>query len=151
VVDPGLAFGTGAHPTTRLCVELLLGLERGSTLDLGCGSGVLAVAAAKLGFAPVLAIDHDPRAVAATRKNATANGVELEARLLDVTKDRLPPAEVALANIELAVVAGLGATLESTRVVTSGYYEGERPKLDGFRPLERRTLAGWAADLYGRE
>ncbi len=151
VVDPGLAFGTGAHPTTRLCVEFLLALDRGSLLDLGCGSGVLAVAAAKLGFAPVLAIDHDPRAIAAARQNAIVNGVEVQARLLDDTKDRLPPADVALANIDFAVVGALGAVLECTRIVTSGYYERDRPQLDGFRQVERRTLAGWAADLYDRE
>ena len=60
VIDPGRAFGTGAHATTRLCVELLPELERGSVLDIGCGSGVLAIAAGKLGFGPVVAVDSDP-------------------------------------------------------------------------------------------
>ena len=66
VIEPGRAFGTGAHPTTRLCLELLAELARGSLLDVGCGSGVLAVAGAKLGFRPVHAVDHDPVAVDAT-------------------------------------------------------------------------------------
>ena len=78
VVDPGRAFGTGAHPTTRACIDLLAGLERGSLLDAGCGSGVVAVAAARLGFAPVRAVDLDEVAVEVTAETARANGVELE-------------------------------------------------------------------------
>src|SRR5439155_2597638 len=78
VIDPGQAFGTGTHPTTRLCLELMLELDdsmRGSFADLGCGSGVLAIAAAKLGFSPVSAFDADRAAVAATDANARANAV----------------------------------------------------------------------------
>ena len=70
VIDPGRAFGTGAHPTTRLCVELLLELKRGSIIDVGCGSGVVAIAASKLGFAPAVAIDLDEAAVEAAKRNA---------------------------------------------------------------------------------
>ena len=70
VIDPGQAFGTGAHATTRLCLEMLLELPApgGSFVDLGCGSGVLAIAAARLGYAPVLALDNDPASVQATRR-----------------------------------------------------------------------------------
>ncbi len=78
VVDRGQAFGTGAHATTRLCLELLLDVPRGSLADLGCGSGVLAISAAKLGFAPVIALDVDEVAVAIARENANRNGVEVE-------------------------------------------------------------------------
>ena len=71
VIDPGQAFGTGAHASTRLSLELMLGLApRGALLDLGCGSGVLAIAAAKLGFAPVVAVDNDRAAIEATAANA---------------------------------------------------------------------------------
>ncbi len=79
MIDPGQAFGTGAHATTRLCLELLLALEpSGPLVDLGCGSGVLAIAAAKLGWGPVLGVDHDPLAVEATRENARVNGVDID-------------------------------------------------------------------------
>ena len=78
VIDPGQAFGTGTHPTTALCLELMLDLKpRGSFADLGCGSGVLAITAAKLGFDPVTAVDAERQAIAATRANALANGVAL--------------------------------------------------------------------------
>ncbi len=80
VIDPGQAFGTGAHATTRLCLELLLELPpEGPFLDLGCGSGVLAIAAARLGFAPVHAVDFDPVAVETTMKNAAVNGATVQA------------------------------------------------------------------------
>jgi ribosomal protein L11 methyltransferase len=148
VIDPGRAFGTGAHPTTRLCVELLLDLERGSVLDIGCGSGVLAIAACRLGFEPVVAIDSDPAAVEAAGQNAVANRVEIEVRLLDAAK-RLPAADVALANIDLATLARLSPPARS--IVTSGYYESERPGFPGFDHDTRRTEAGWAADLFRRK
>src|SRR3954447_17990687 len=78
VIDPGQAFGTGTHPTTALCLELMLDLKpRGSFADLGCGSGVLAIAAAKLGFEPVTAVDAERESVRATKANAIANGVAL--------------------------------------------------------------------------
>jgi len=83
VVDPGRAFGTGAHPTTRLCLEFLLeladaGQATGPLTDLGTGSGVLAIAAAKLGWDPVFAYDHEAAAIEAATTNAEANGVQLE-------------------------------------------------------------------------
>jgi len=150
VVDPGRAFGTGAHPTTRLCLELLLGEEPGSVLDVGSGSGVLAVAAAKLGHAPVLAVDVDGSAVAATQANAERNGVAVEARLFDARTAALPRAQLALANIALDAVEALSGRLDVARVVTSGYLATDVPVLDGYRPLRRHELDGWAADLHAR-
>ncbi|HEY5763135.1 MAG TPA: 50S ribosomal protein L11 methyltransferase, partial [Rhodocyclaceae bacterium] len=78
-LDPGLAFGTGSHPTTRLCLEWLVEhLDRGvDVLDYGCGSGILAIAAAKLGAGPVVGTDIDPQAVTAARDNAARNGVAI--------------------------------------------------------------------------
>jgi ribosomal protein L11 methyltransferase len=101
VIDPAQAFGTGAHATTRLCLELLLELEPdGALVDIGCGSGVLAIAAARLGWAPVLGIDHDPEAVRATRDNAAANGVQVDARGHDLMRDGpVPAAPTMLANL----------------------------------------------------
>ncbi len=80
LLDPGLAFGTGTHPTTALCLGQLAGAvgEGARVVDYGCGSGILAVAAAKLGAGPVLCVDNDPQALAATADNATRNGVPLD-------------------------------------------------------------------------
>jgi ribosomal protein L11 methyltransferase len=149
VVDPGRAFGTGSHPTTRLCLEFLLELERGSLLDLGCGSGVLSVAAAKLGFSPVLAIDREPAAVEAARRNAAANDVSIKVRLADALTIELPAADVGLANIDLAAVEALSP--EVGVLVTAGYFHSRMPELAGFAHRERRIDGGWAADLFERQ
>jgi ribosomal protein L11 methyltransferase len=150
VIDPGRAFGTGSHPTTRLCVELLAVTPRGSLLDVGCGSGVLAIAASRLGFAPVLAIDVDPVAVETTRANAGSNGIELDARVVDALSGRLPAADVAVANVLLAPVETILARLEVTEAITSGYLAGERPVHRGWAHLETMELDGWAADRFRR-
>ncbi len=149
VIDPGRAFGTGAHPTTRLCLELLEELSRGSLLDIGCGSGVLSIAAVKLGFGPVLGLDVEEAAVEATRANAAANGVAVDARLIDADAGALPSADAAVANISLAEVERL--QLHAEHVVTSGYLASDRPRLRGYRPVARREADGWAADLHARE
>jgi ribosomal protein L11 methyltransferase len=148
VVDPGRAFGTGAHPTTQLCIELLLELEPSGLVDIGCGSGVLAIAAAKLGFAPVYAVDSDENAIAATAANATANHVDIEVRQLDALTDEVPAAELAVANITRKAVEGLRPELRVRRLVTSGYLPTDETILLGFRHLRRITRSGWAADLY---
>jgi ribosomal protein L11 methyltransferase len=95
VIDPGQAFGTGAHATTRLCLELILELAAledrpGPLLDVGTGSGVLAIVAARLGFAPVLGLDHERESVAAAQENARVNGAEIEVRRFDLRKQALP-------------------------------------------------------------
>jgi ribosomal protein L11 methyltransferase len=148
VIDPGRAFGTGSHPTTRLCLELLAELPRGSVLDVGCGSGVLSIAAVKLGHGPVLGLDVEAAAVEATRENAKANGVTVEARLADGRTGRLPAADVTLANISLADVEELEP--DSERIVTSGYLASERVRLTGYTHVARRETDGWAADLHER-
>jgi ribosomal protein L11 methyltransferase len=151
VIDPGRAFGTGAHPTTRLCLELLAEVAPGSLLDVGCGSGVLAIAAVRLGFAPVIAADVDEAAVAATMENAARNGVPIDARLLDGLLDELPPVDVVVANIALEVVSALVPRLRCDRLLLSGYLARDRPAVAGLGHLARRTAAGWAADLYAPE
>jgi ribosomal protein L11 methyltransferase len=150
VVDPGRAFGTGSHATTRLCLELLLAEPGGSLLDIGCGSGVLSIAAAKIGYRPVLALDNDPQAVEATVANAAANGVEVEARLADATADDLPAADTAVLNVALAIDLEIAPRLSAERAITSGYLVSETPDLPGYRRLERRESDGWAADLHIR-
>jgi ribosomal protein L11 methyltransferase len=102
VIDPGGAFGTGTHPTTRMCLDLMLavGGPRGrSFCDLGCGSGVLAIAAAKLGFDPVVGVDADRAAIEESKRNARANYVELELRHADLRREAAPVADVCAANL----------------------------------------------------
>jgi ribosomal protein L11 methyltransferase len=147
VVDPGRAFGTGAHATTRACIELLAGVERGSALDAGCGSGVVAVAAARLGFAPVVAVDSDAVAVAVAGETARATGVDLDIRRLDVLCDELPETDVVVANIELGVVQSLLPLVRARIAVTSGYLASEAMSFPGWAHVRRLELDGWAADV----
>jgi len=146
VVDPGQAFGTGAHPTTRACMELLAAHERGSVLDAGCGSGVVAIAAARLGFGPVAGVDADPVAVEAARSSVASNGVQVEVLLADL-RDALPEADLLVANIDLPVVEALLARRPADRAITSGYLDHEAPRVHGWEPLARLEVDGWAADL----
>jgi len=113
VVDPGQAFGTGAHPTTRLCLELLCELEGGGELvDLGTGSGVLAIAATKLGWGPVRAYDHEPAAIEAAAANAEANGVEVRPERMNL-REQLPDlAPTVVANMTAPILL---AVAELTR------------------------------------
>ena len=150
VIEPGRAFGTGSHPTTRLCLELLQEAERGSALDVGCGSGVLAIAAARLGFAPVVAVDSDPVAVEATKQNAAANGVAVEVREFDAGAAPLPAAKTCLINITLPAVEAVAPRVRAKRLITSGYLQSEEPRVPGYGHLERRSDAGWAADVWSR-
>ena len=150
VIDPGRAFGTGAHATTRLCVELLAAAPRGALLDVGCGSGVLAIAGARLGFGPVVAVDVDPVAVETTRANAAANDVVVEARVLDARAGLLPAADVAVANVLLRPVEAILARLDAAEAITSGYLAGERPRHAGWEHVESAEQEGWAADRFVR-
>ena len=141
VIDPGRAFGTGAHPTTRLCLELLQEAAPTSLLDVGCGSGVLSIAAAKLGFEPVGAFDLDEVAMETAAANAEANGVDVD------VLDELRPAVLAVMNIALDVVEGLLPKLTVERAIVSGYLERDEPRAAGWQRIRRRVRDGWAADL----
>jgi ribosomal protein L11 methyltransferase len=193
VIDPGQAFGTGAHATTRMCLELLLELAadqgaegrrviggrqaateatgewrareevpargRGPLLDIGTGSGVLAIAAARLGFGPVLGLDNELESVNAARENAVVNGVELETRCFDLRRERLPTiagaaAPTVLANLLKPLLLDLARSIEQapedlivggllTEQVTSVVVAFEHHL--GLREYERRTSGEWAA------
>jgi ribosomal protein L11 methyltransferase len=161
VIDPGRAFGTGAHATTRLCLELLLELEPGiadGTIDLGCGSGVLAIAAAKLGWSPVLALDYDQLAVDATIANAAVNGVSdlIEVRRFNLLQERVPPARLVLANLLGPLLVGWSVAMAATAhnwIIASGLLESEAlPVSESFASRgyheSRRLISGeWAALL----
>ena len=150
-IDPGQAFGTGAHPTTRLCLEFLLASRPRSLVDLGCGSGVLSIAAAKLGFAPVVALDSDAAAIEAAHANARANGVEIEVREADARTDPLPDAGIAVANIDLSVAEVVAGRVKAPFLIASGYLASERPAAGGRAHRARRELDGWAADLFAAD
>jgi ribosomal protein L11 methyltransferase len=158
VIDPGRAFGTGTHPTTRLCLELILGLEpSGSFADLGCGSGVLSIAAAKLGFEPVTALDYDPLAVGATLQNASDNAVRLKrVERHDLKSEPPPGADVVAANLMRPLLLELARSMEPLPpvLILSGLLDSEADEVAGaFAPLaERRRLSlqGWTALLLER-
>ena len=142
VVDDGSGDGTA-----EIADELLQELEPVGLLDVGCGSGVLSIAAAKLGFAPVVAMDVDEIAVAVTLDNARRNGVEIAAHAANALTDELPPVEAVVANVSLDVVELLLARLGTPWAVVSGYLDGEQPDVDRWWSRDRRELDGWAADL----
>jgi ribosomal protein L11 methyltransferase len=165
VIDPAQAFGTGAHATTRLCLELLLSLadaspERGPLLDLGCGSGVLAIAAAKLGFGPVLAVDFDPLSVEATAANAVVNDATLEAARCDLRSDPVPAAPTVLANLLRPLLLDYARALSTAEgqqaprtLIASGLLGHEADEIaaafatHGLREQDRRERGEWAALL----
>jgi ribosomal protein L11 methyltransferase len=150
VIDPGGAFGTGAHPTTRLCLELLQEVEPASLLDLGCGSGVLAIAAERLGFSPVLALYNDPEAIEATLTNAVANGARPDVRLADVLDATLPAVDVVACNISFQALEELAPRLRCKMLVASGFLASDQPVLTGFELVERREQQEWAGLLARR-
>jgi ribosomal protein L11 methyltransferase len=162
VVDPGRAFGTGAHATTRLCLELLLeladrGTARGPLTDLGTGSGVLSIAAAKLGWDPVQGYDNEPAALQAAGANAEANGVEARFERVDL-RQRVPMlGETTVANLRADVLRVVAGSLEAARapraLVCSGLLPDELDGIvrafavSGLTEDERRREGDWAALL----
>jgi len=162
VIDPGQAFGTGAHPTTRMCVEVLIELAdaggaSGSLVDLGTGSGVLGIVAARLGWSPVLAVDHEIAALEAAEANARANGVELGTARVNL-REQLPPiGETVVANLTAPLLRELSERLAAhpdavpRRLVCSGLLAREADGLAaafvraGLTEQDRRRSGDWAA------
>jgi ribosomal protein L11 methyltransferase len=159
VIDPGQAFGTGAHATTRLCLELLLSLDSpgGSFLDLGCGSGVLAIVAARLGYAPVAGLDNDPAAIEATLANAAVNEVAIEARRFDLRTDPTPDTDLVVANLLAPLLLEWAPRASAPRVIASGILAGEADRVAaafaaaGMHERERRWGGEWVALLLARD
>ena len=152
-------FGTGSHPTTRACLELLLDVPAGTAFaDLGCGSGVLAIAAVKLGFGPVLAVDREPSALESTIRNARANRTPMEVGEGDLLQVSPPQATAIAANVPLAVhrhiARGLPPGVE--HLIASGLDASQADEAAaayaGAGLTERRRIVsgGWASLLLAR-
>jgi ribosomal protein L11 methyltransferase len=168
-IDPGMSFGTGRHATTRACLRRLDALAAArpgaSFCDAGCGSGILAIAAARLGCRPVVALDHDPVAVESARRNAAANGVgdAVDVRLDDLSRaaDR-GRFEVVAANLlsgehlafRAAIVALLAPAPES-RLLVAGTLRGQHAEVRdaymaaGLREIESRREGRWVSAAFG--
>jgi ribosomal protein L11 methyltransferase len=173
VIDPGQAFGTGTHATTAMCLELLVqtasrsrlraaaGGSQRSLCDLGCGSGVLAIAAVKLGFSPVLAVDSEQSAIAESDRNARANYVEIELRRLDLRREPVPVADLVTANLTTRLLERVaqswvaGGTAPGEAIV-SGFLANESEKVRealesaGLREQRRAERGEWGALLASR-
>jgi ribosomal protein L11 methyltransferase len=163
VVDPGRAFGTGGHPTTRLSLGLLIELEeaggaKGPIADWGTGSGVLAIAAAKLGFSPVIGCDREEASLETARANAEANEVELTIERVDVREQAPPVVPTVVANLTANLLIDCAQHLASAGAVPetlacSGMLESEVDGVadafaqTGLAESERRTEGEWAALL----
>ncbi|MDP9385411.1 MAG: 50S ribosomal protein L11 methyltransferase [Actinomycetota bacterium] len=174
VIDPAQAFGTGAHWTTRLCLELLLDATSSRVrapakdgrpkpplplADWGAGSGVLAVVAAKLGYAPVAAVDYDPLSVEACRDNARANGVALDVARVDLRSESGPWAPVVCANLLRPLLLEVAARLERPPelLIVSGLLRQEGDEVaaafarHGLRERDRREGGEWVALALARD
>lgn len=168
VIDPGQAFGTGGHASTCLCLELLLELAARQRpacplLDVGTGSGVLAIAAAALGFAPVLALDNERESVDAARENAVENAVEIEVRRFDLRTHELPwmadgdrpgGPMIVLANLLRPLLLALSRTMPRApaHLLAGGLLREEVDEISRafadrlqLRERERRARGEWAA------
>ena len=171
VIDPGQAFGTGAHASTRQCLELLLSLAQleprlGPLADVGTGSGVLAIAAARLGFSPVLAIDNERESIVAARANAAANGVHIELRRADLREPSFLAAApdgggapVVVANLLRPLLLELARVLPSApaHLLAGGLLPEQIEEVTGafsqrlgLSERDRRESAEWAAVWLSR-
>jgi ribosomal protein L11 methyltransferase len=155
VIDPGELFGAGTHPTTQLCLELLLELDAdGPLCDWGSGSGILAVTAARLGFGPVDAVEVMPDGLEAIARNAAANGVSVRTHWLNLAATPAPWAPTVTANLTLEVLQAIAARpLERPpqRMIASGVLTARADALaaafarHGLAEAERRVRGDWAA------
>jgi ribosomal protein L11 methyltransferase len=156
VIEPSMGFGTAHHATTRLCLRALqrLDLHGSRVLDIGTGSGVLAIAAAKLGAGSVVGIDDDPDALQAALDNVARNRVNVDLRGLDLRRDRLEPADVVLANLTGSMLArsaaGLAALARGGTVIVSGLLDNEADAVRAaFSPFtsrfHREDEDGWVS------
>jgi ribosomal protein L11 methyltransferase len=157
VIDAGMAFGTGSHFTTRLCLRALQDVPLGSLVDVGTGSGVLALAALRLGFSPVWAMDNDPASIDSCARNAASNALEPRIFLGDVADPglRLPAADVMVANLLRGPILELARRLEApdggawapSRLLLSGLLveQGDEVEaaLRGYRLVDRAASSGW--------
>ena len=167
VVDPGRAFGTGGHPTTRLCLGLLIELEEsgeasGPIADWGTGSGVLGIAAAKLGWTPVTGCDRELPSLETARANAEANGVEMAIERVDVRESAPPAAPTVVANLTGNLLIDCAAHMSAgdadpRALVCSGMLESEIDEVAaafaevGLAEAARRTDHGWGGLLLRRQ
>lgn len=161
VIDPGQAFGTGAHPTTRLCLEALCDLTGphppGPLVDVGCGSGVLAIAAAKLGWGPVTGLDHETQSVEATAENAAANGVAVDVRRFDLRHEAVPAAPTIVGNLLRPLLLAIELAAPPETFVAGGLlaHEGDEVAAamsrHGLREARRLEADGWLALVLRRD
>jgi ribosomal protein L11 methyltransferase len=161
VLDPGQAFGTGDHPTTRMCLQLLEDIDPAGrrVADIGCGSGILSIAASKLGAASVDAVDTDLQSVEATRENAARNGVEMSA-YLGAGFDPLPTGkyDLVLCNVISAAVIGLApeASMRTDTWIVSGIIGPNWPDVVeaaasvGYEVGVRKEEGDWVAAVLRR-
>ena len=163
--DPGMAFGTGKHETTKACLQFIdEGAEQGgSFLDMGCGSGILSIAAAKLGYGPVVGFDVDQEAVDASVENAAKNRVAVEFfkyGLGGISKKELPKADLVAANIlGPLLIRFADEIVESvkSRIIISGILNELYPEVlaayeaRGFKELSRKTIGEWTTGLLTRQ
>lgn len=165
ILDPGMSFGTGHHPTTHMCLTILDRLARErpglSLLDCGAGSGILSIAAAKLGYREILALDHDAHAVDCARENAQTNGVceRITAECVDLLEaEQLPARDLCMANIlakPLEAMAPLiaGSMPAAGLLVLSGLLDDQFAAVTGaycshgLMVLERMQLDGWSSGI----